>query len=224
MPPYAIPICRFAMAGALTARMLTAQTACGSFVPTGAGDALDLAPPVAFVEICSQDARLCDFLTRGFPASLATVGYFVATPEWEAHQRDPTTNFDHYLIAQLPSSATPADLPGLKAHIHAYQGAIPDHTQLPSVLKSDGRVGLGVLDETDSSITFGTVMQLRRGAEVTPIQLVATNSALVVNGRLVSLYAYRTMHDTSDIGTTVGLTKTWLDCIRRANSPPRQPR
>lgn len=176
-----------------------------------------MAPPTPYVEICSQDTRLCEYLTRGYPPDVVTVGYFVAAAEWDAHRRDPTTNFDHYLIAQLSTRITPADLPGFKAYVHSNHSEIPDHSKVPEHLSAEGHVGLGILGESDSSITFGTVMQMRR-AGVEQIQLVATNSALVVSGRILSLYVYRTMRDTTDIGAATRLTGTWIGCIQRANA------
>jgi hypothetical protein len=188
-----------------------------------AGGPIDLAPPTAYVEICSQDTKLCEYLTRGYPADVATLGYFVAAAEWDAHRRDPTTNFGHYLIAQLSSRMTAADLPGFKAYVHSKHGEISDYSQIPEHLSAEGRAGLGILDENDSSITFGTVMQLRR-AEAEKQRLVATNSALVVNGRMLSLYVYQLMRDTTDIGVTTRLAQTWIGCIQRANGPALQSR
>jgi hypothetical protein len=146
-----------------------------------------------------------------------TLGYFVAQAEWDAHRRDPSTNFSHYLIAQLAGTMAPADLPGFKSYVHANNGAVPDHSQLPAVLQSKGQVGLGVVDETDSSISFGTIMLLRRGAESDPLRLIATNSAVATRGRMFSLYVYRDMRDTADVSAAVRQTKEWLGCMRRAN-------
>jgi hypothetical protein len=203
--------------------MLGAQSACGSYVYAGTGGPIDLAPVAGYVEICSQDTQLCKYLTRGYPPDVITVGYFVAAPEWEAHRRDPTTNFDHYLIAQLSTRFTVADLSGFKAYVHSNHGEIPDRSKIPEHLTSEGHVGLGILDETDSSITFGTILQMQR-AGVDHLHIVATNSALVASGRIFSLYVYRNMRDTSDIGIATRQAKTWIGCIQRANGPATQSR
>jgi hypothetical protein len=216
-------VLRVIVAWAVSPVVLAAQPACGSYMRVAAGGPIDLAPPTPYVEICSQDTRLCEYLTRGYPPDVVTIGYFVAAPEWAAHQRDPTTNFDHYLIAQLSGRMTAADLPGFKAYVHSNHGETPDHSRIPEHLSAEGRAGLGILDESDSSITFGTVMQLRR-AELETLQLVATNSAVVVGGRMLSLYVYRTMRDTADIGVAARLAQTWIGCIQRANGAVLQSR
>ena len=205
------------LAGLLVSRALVAQGACQSFAQPVSGAAIDLAPLSGYVEICGKDAALCQRLTSGYPPSVVTLAYFLASDEWDAHVRDPSTNFGHYLIAQLAGGMKPADLPGFKSYVHAQNGTIPDHTQLPSLLQVNGQASLGILDESDSSISFGTVMLLRRGAEPAPIQIVATNSMLATRGRVLSLYVYRTMRDTSDVSAAVRQTKQWLACIKAKN-------
>jgi hypothetical protein len=198
-------------------RTLAAQAGCQSFARPVADVSIDVAPISGFVDVCGKDTDLCQRLTGGFPPGVVTLGYFVASAEWEAHLSNPSTNFAHYLIAQVAGHMTPADLPGFKKYVHTNNGAVPDHTELPAVLKSQGHVGLGVVDETDSSISFGTIMLLRRGAEPDPIRLIATNSAVVARGHLLSLYVYREMRDTADVSAAIRQTREWLGCVRQAN-------
>jgi hypothetical protein len=200
----------------LAVATLAAQNECQS-VPSSSG--IDLAPPNGYLEICSKDKSLCAVLTAGYPASVTTLGYFVVPEEWEAYKRSPPQSFTRYLIAQLATSKSAADLAGFKRYLHAQQGSIPDHSRVPAVLESEGRVALGILGETDSSISFGTVMRLRPPADslATRITLVATNSAVVAKGHLLSVYVFRDFREPPDIEAVEQLTRTWLACLARRN-------
>jgi hypothetical protein len=161
---------------------------------TAVGASLELTPLVGYSEVCSQDATLCRRLTAGYPPSVVTVGYFVPTDEWAAFRRGEASGFRQYLVAQLASGTRPEGLPALKARLRAQQGDIPDASRLPALLESAGRVAFGVFDETERSVSFGVVMRARPvGAPpgAAEIALVATNTALVVGNRVLSLYVFR---------------------------------
>jgi hypothetical protein len=106
-----------------------------------------------------QDEKLCSLLTRGYPPSTQTVGYFVLDGEWAKFKKGELEGFTRYLIAQISQSTRPEDFPALKEFIRSRHGKVADHTDLPGTLKSRGQVGLGVVDETQDSISFGTVMK-----------------------------------------------------------------
>ena len=193
-----------------------AQTTCQSAKRSITGGDIDLAPLAGYVDICAQDNPVCRTLTAGYPPSVSTIGYFVLADEWRSFQQTPR-GFTQYFIAQLALGTSPGDFPGLKQYLHSQQGSIPDHTRLPALLDSIGRVPLGVFDETDSSISFGTIMRLQRRETAAQLPMVATNTAAVVKGHVLSLYAYRQFQTAADVDTTEQWTRTWLSCLRRAN-------
>jgi len=194
-----------------------AEGKCASNVVMVDADRIDLAPPTGFVEICSQDAKLCEVLTRGYPPSAETIGYFVTATEWARHKKQ-KVGFTRYLIAQVSRSTAAKDFPGLKDFIRARQGKLPDHTDLPKTLKSQGQVSLGIVDEAPDSISFGTIMKTRttEPPERTLVQ-VALNSALVIGPRVLSLYTFRDFQTAKDVEAAKQLTRNWLQCLRSAN-------
>ena len=198
---------------------LGAQGPCAARPFSVAGTKLELLPLAGFVEICGQDTALCRRLTAGYPTSTTTFGYFVPQQEWEAYRRGTVQGFNQYLIAQGAGSMSPSDLPGFKRHIRAKQGDIPDHTRLPALLESGGRVPLGVFDESESSISFGVVMSMRPAGsgESKVMRLVATNSVLALGPQVLSLYVYRRFAAASDVDLAKEQTKAWLRCLRKAN-------
>jgi hypothetical protein len=192
------------------------QTACQSFVASAGESTVDLAPPAGFVEVCARDAALCQKLTSGYPPSVQTLAYFAASPEWAAYRIDSSKRFEHYLIAQFARDMRPAALPDFKAYVHNNNGSIPDHTQLPAVLESQGRASLGVVDETDSSISFGTLIRVRSSADPRPpATLAGINTVVVLHGRVFSLYAFGVVKDSTDIRRTEDLSQGWLACLRK---------
>ena len=162
-------------------------------------------------------------LTNGYPPSVTTLAYFVSGPEWQAYRQSPPRGFTRYLIPQLARSMSSADLRGFKQYLHAQQGSIPDHTKLPSVFESEGRVPLGIFDEKDSSISFGTIMKLRQRFTGSDEASVATNTMVVVKGSVLSLYVYREFGTAADVDSTEQLTKDWLTCLHRANRGVKSP-
>src|SRR5262249_8933627 len=150
--------------------------------------------------------------------SVTTIGYFVTVGEWGSFKQAPR-GFTQYLIAQLARGTSPNDFSSLKQYLHSQQGDIPDHTRLPFLVDSIGRVPLGIFDETDSTISFGTVMKLQRAGSASSEQLpvVATNSAAVVKGQVLSLYVFRAFATPADVDTAEQWTRNWLACLHRAN-------
>ena len=192
------------------------QTACQSFVATAGASAVDLAPPAGFVEVCSRDAALCQKLTSGYPPGVPTLAYFVASGEWAAHRMESSKGFEHYLIAQFARDMRPAALPDFKVYVRSNNGSTPDHTQLPAVLESQGKASLGIVDETDSSISFGTLMRVQfSGSQRPPETLAGINTVLVLGGRVFSLYAFGSVQDSTDIGRTEDLSRRWLSCLHK---------
>jgi hypothetical protein len=198
---------------------LGAQGQCAARPLSVAGTQFELLPLAGFVEICGQDAALCRQLTAGYPPSTTTLGYFVRQEEWRAYRQGTFQGFTQYLIAQGAGSLSPSGLPAFKRHIRAQQGEIPDHSRLPALVESGGRVPLGVFDESENSISFGVVMSLRPvGSDQAPlVRMVATNSALALGSRVLSLYVYRRFGAAPDVELAKAQTKAWLGCLRKAN-------
>ena len=204
----------------LTARVAAAAaTACAALVRTVDGAPLDLAPPVGFVEICAQDRALCGTLTANYPASVTTVAYFVSKDEWDAYKVKPTPSFRRYLIVQVVASRKPEQLESVKSFIRAQQSEVTGRARLAETLKSEGQAGLGIFDDTPDSISFGAVGKLAAPAAGDgPAPLLATtNSALVLQGHVLSLYVYRDVQRVEDVDQVEALTKAWLQCLRNAN-------
>ena len=201
---------------ALTGRVALTQDACGSLSRSVAdGDVVDLAPPPAYTDVCAQDSALCRLLTAGYPPSVTTLAYLVPDSLWASYRSGRVAGFGQYLIAQLAKSSTPADLPGLKAHLRAQQGDITDHSNPPSALEVRGRAPLGIFDETKHSISFGVLTQMQPAShpEATPITLVATNSAVAIGNSLLSLYVFREYRAAKDIEAAKALTRAWISCL-----------
>jgi hypothetical protein len=193
--------------------------ACDSRQAQAADSSVDLAPPPGFIEICSLDSQLCRVLTAGYPPSVRTLGYFADSADWNAFQKDSTVGFKHYLIAQLATTMRPEQLAGFKQYLRSQQGNIPDHSSLPSVLAAQGRVPLGIIAETPTSISFGTVMTATpvTTPSAHPMVLVATNTAAVLKNHMFSLYVFRDYRGDDDIDSTKATTQKWLQCLARAN-------
>ena len=213
---YAIVFAAMGLASAVTAPAPVAS--CGSFVSKVDAASLDLAPPTGFVEICGQDAELCRVLTAGYPPTAKTLGYFVTSEEWMRFKKQPI-GFTRYLIAQLATSMAPEDLAGLKEHIRSQQANIPDHTELPAIVESQGRAPIAIFEDADDAIAFGAVMKLRTKPPSPPkdATLASTNAALVMKGRVMSLYAFIDVTESKDVDAVKNLTRNWLQCLRAAN-------
>lgn len=190
-----------------------AESQCGTFpieFPS-----LDLAPPPGFVEVCSRNAQLCEVLTRGYPPSVTTRGYFVTEEEWNRFAETEELGFTAYLIAQTSGTKSAEEFKQFKEYVIAQQGEVPDHTELPSFLKKNGQVSLGVLDEADDLITIGTVMHL--AAPQGKVALAATNVALQLPGSSLILYVFNAYNGPSDVVELRALTDQWVQCLRSSN-------
>jgi len=185
-----------------------------------AGDSsVDLAPLPGYIEVCSLSSQLCRVLTGGYPPSVVTLGYFVDSADWNSFRKDSAIGFKQYLIAQFAKMMSPQQLAGFKEYLRSQEGNTPDDRSLASVLAARGRVPLGILGETRTSISFGTIMSARpmTATNAEPIVLVATNTAAVLKNHMFSLYVFRNYHGQADIDSTKAITQRWLQCLARAN-------
>jgi hypothetical protein len=203
---------------AATTQLLSGDESCGTFVSSIAGTSLNLAPPLGFVEICGQDAKLCQTLTSGYPPSSHTLGYFVTAEEWARYRKSPI-GFSKFLIAQHAGSMSPDMLPDFKKYVRSQQGDIPDNTDLPSTLQSRGRAPIPVFEDAEDAIAFGSILKLRTAtpAPARDITLATTNAALVVKGRVLSLYVGWDVTASDDAEPVKQQMKKWLNCLRWAN-------
>jgi hypothetical protein len=194
-----------------------AQDACVSTIRSAGPLQIDLSPPGHFIDVCAEDAALCKTLTSGYPPTVSTLAYFVLPGEWKAAKAKPR-GFSRYLIAQLAGSMSPDKLPGFKQYLHSQQGQVPDHTALPTVLASRGRVPLGIVGETPDSVSFGTVMKLESNRPSSPeFALASINSAIIVRDRVLSLYAFDEVKDFEAVEPLKKLSDEWLTCLRKNN-------
>jgi hypothetical protein len=193
-----------------------AEVRCGTAPVKFNGRPLDLAPPMGFVEICAKDRALCAVLTAGYPPTVTTLGYFVRADEWEARKKA-GSGFHNYLIAQADESK-PAMLAELKGYVKSRDGAMPDHTDLPGTLLSRGRVNLGIVDESNDSITTGVLLRTQPATLLMrEIRQVALNSVVVVGPTILSLYLFRDFETQKDVSMTKQRAKDWLQCLRASN-------
>ena len=126
----------FCLAIGLSGPAVANELECGSFRIDG--DSLDLAPLPGFVEVCSRHAELCDALTRAYPPSVTTLGYFVTEDEWARFEETEELGFRVYLIAQTGGRDSDEEFQQLKGYIKAQQGQLPDNTELPSFIEKHG--------------------------------------------------------------------------------------
>ena len=180
---------------------------------------LDLAPPPGFVEVCSRNEQLCEVLTRGYPPSVTTLGYFVTEEEWGRFSETEELGFTVYLIAQTSATQSVEEFKEFKEYLIARQGEVPDHTELPSFLEKNGQVSLGVLDEADDLITIGTLMHL--AAPQGKVALAATNVALQLPGASLILYVFHSYSGPSDVNELKTLTDQWVECLRSSSGAAR---
>jgi methionine-R-sulfoxide reductase len=181
------------------------------------GTALDLAPPVGYVDVCARDADLCGTLTARYPASVKTLAYFVPEADWQAHAKGGAPQFQRYLIAQL-ATKTAAQFAEVKSFIRSQQSDVVDRSGLPEIFKRKGQAALGIFDETPESISFGAVAPVPGPTPGAAAQMVAsTNSAVVVKERVLSLTAFAAVDAPRDVDAIERLTKDWLGCLRQAN-------
>ena len=168
-----------------------------------------------------RDKPLCRLLTAGYPPTTSTLAYLVLPAEWSAYKRNRAKppRFTRYLIAQHARSLSPNGLPGLKEHLHTNDGQLPDHTQLPDVFASQGRVALGITDESPNSISFGIVTRVNvpENPSAGQIVLASINSAIVIRKQMLSLYAFDSIKDPALVEPIKHLSREWLSCLRHEN-------
>jgi hypothetical protein len=107
----------------------------------------------------------------------------------------------------------------LKHYVRAQQGIVPDHTELPSILESHGKVPLGVIEESDDSISFGVIMKLSSAdghLSGSPF-LACINIMLRLKGETLALYVYDTAANMNDSKGVKELANRWMACIRDRN-------
>ncbi len=166
---------------AMTASYGAAPELCDSFRDPKGRSVVDFAPPSGFLDVCSRDAALCDLVTRGYPQSVQTIGYFVPAEEWLRYQKRELRGFSRYLIGQRGRTLSAKDFSDFKSYVHEKQGDIPDHTELPKHLKDFGQVPLGITGETDDSLSMGMLMNLGP-ADGSQLVLASINIALQLKG------------------------------------------
>jgi hypothetical protein len=194
-----------------------AADACGSF--KAGSKVTDLSPPKDFVDACSRHSALCHRLTAGYPPSAKTLAYFVTEKEWQEYRAGTRDGFTRYLIAQSAERTPASDFANLKRYIRSRQGDIPDHTRLPSVLQSEGRANLGILEESEDAIVSGVVMKVSvpPPGPTRSISLASSNTAFLSKGELFSLYVFVEIPDAAEPSAVKALTKEWLSCLRKTN-------
>ena len=216
-------LCGLALAVALLAPAATPpqEPACGSFAATFEGTRIELAPLAGYVEVCGRSEPLCRYLTSGYAPTVQTLGYFVPEEDWERAQRT-GQGFQRDMIAQLALDTKPSELPELKAYLKQGEG-LSNPDEIAASLSATGRAELGILQESDDSVSFGVVVTHHTLPPLLPaeIRLVSSNSALVVRDRVLSLYVFRPYAAPADIAGVERDTLRWLDCIRRANAAPK---
>src|SRR5437867_950229 len=163
---------------------------CGSFIDAKARSVVDFAPPSEFVDICSRASRLCSVLTKGFPSSVQTIGYFVPVEEWRRYEKGKLNGFSRYLIAQRGGPLSRERFREFKDYVREQHGDVPDSTDVVSGLESQGRVSLGVTNETEDSITYGVMIKQRssKGGSSVEMFLASINIAVQLRGESLSLY------------------------------------
>ena len=109
------------------------------------------------------------------------------------------------------------DFSRFATYARSRNGAIPDHTELPAFLEKQGQAPLGILGETDNSITMGTVMRIHNAATGDTVSLASANVALQLSKHTMSLYVYRPYDEASDGDKLAKLAERWIKCLRQHN-------
>jgi hypothetical protein len=198
----------------------SAETSCQSFSDVKGRSNVDFAPPNGFVEVCSRDAALCHRLSKGYPSTVQTIAYFVTAEDWAKYPLSvDRSGFKRYLIGQRTRGMTADEFLAFKSHVHSQQGSVADHTELPRMLESQGRMPLGIIDESEDSVSFGIIMKLGTKDNVlSSFYLSSVNVALQLKGETLALYAFDSSENPDD-GTAVKfLARQWLACVRKHNS------
>lgn len=192
------------------------QSGCSSFPATVMSGPVTIPVPVGFVEACSAGHPFCDGAKRGYPPSVQTWGYFVPETEWSDAKAGKRDDFSNYLIAQVLRNPDVGELLHLKEFLHSQGGAIKDHSRIAGLVETLGRVNLGIQDETESTITIGTVMKNRTlGNSPKEVTHVALNLAASWKSYMFSLYVFRDFKSPNDIERAKQTSKAWVSCLAR---------
>ena len=206
---------------ALSASALAGAQRCGNFRDSRSRSSVDFAPLEGYTDVCSRDFQLCVALTLGYPPSVETIGYFVPNAQWQAYKTGKLKGFSRYLIAQRSGrTLSSEEFTDFKRYVHAQQGAVADHSKVPSFFEVQGRMPLGIVDETEDSISYGTVVKLEKKdqSEHSSELVGAINIAFQLKGESLSLYVFDVVKDPNDVTKIKALAKQWLQCIRHQNT------
>ncbi len=187
---------------------------CENYLINSSSGPLRISRPAGYVDICADRSERCIALTAGFPPSVETLAYFVLPKELHAAQTDnQRLGFSRYYIVQLSRQSHAADYPIMRNAIREKNGNLVDSTQLPKSLGQMRVVRLGVLDETESSITIGVLMRPEGERDQLSAPTIATNSIVLVGANVFSLYFYDDYKGEKSLGESRQLTRDWVACF-----------
>ena len=203
----------------LAVSALVAAQSCGSFRDSRGRSSIDVAPLVGYTELCSQDFQLCVMLTLGYPPSVETIGYFVRDEEWQECKKgkQERCRFTRYLIAQRGRNLSSEEFLELKRSIRSNAGNVMDHTESTRAFELEDSISLGVIDESDDSISFGTTLKTKAPDEQSSRLIASINVALQLKGESLSLYVFDIIKDPKDTDRIKSLANEWIKCIRDRN-------
>lgn len=172
-----------------------------------------LAPPFKAVDVCQQDPILCRRLIAEFPAKESIAGFFVTPEEWATYT-DTRREFDWYFIAFGRKDMNASEvrrvtalLESMKGDVPAFPGTRPDQTVHP----------YGLLDRTDSSVSYGAVLTLPYVPGRPDALLAANHTLLVIKEQVLSLYSFARVRRPEHIDELHRLAAEWRSCVARAN-------
>jgi hypothetical protein len=192
---------------------------CNSFRDTRDRSAVDFAPLDGFVDVCSSDFQLCVALTQGYPPSVKTICYFVPVEEWQHYQKGERSGFSRYLIGQRATTMSQTEFVDFKHYIHEQDAGLLDHTKAPATLELQERMPLGIIEETDDSISFGAAMRFSPAGTgmLAQVWVGSINIILQLKGETLCLYAFDKLKTPDETDSVQTLAKRWLNCIRARN-------
>jgi hypothetical protein len=99
-----------------------------------------------------RDFQLC-VTNREASYKYKTMGF---SAEWQ-HQKGKHNGSAYHNVAQKKQYRLKSSW---LQNVHSQQGDIADHTDLAALFELHGRISLRVTDETDDSISVGTILKL----------------------------------------------------------------
>ena len=179
---------------------------------------VDVAPPPGFVDICALDTELCTLVTRDWWPSRQTLAWFVTAEDWALYEKEKNHGFTHHLVVQLIGDMSEDKFRENKQFVHKYT-VTPARIQLPERCETRGRADLGVVAETNDSISFGSVSSMvpSRADPSVSVCRAATNTTVRVKEKGLSLYALRKYTNPDDAKAVIALTTQWIQCIVALN-------